>query len=61
MFTAIGITLLFAAATSALGLGRAAAVWRLTGSRRQGLYPAVVALVMTLWFSAAAFWTLWLR
>ncbi len=61
MLTAIGWTLLFAAATSALGFERTLAVWRSTGSRRQGLWPALAALAMILWFCAAAAWALWLR
>ncbi len=59
MFTAIGLTLLFAAATSALGLRRDVHVYRSTGSRKHGLYPALTRSAMTTWFGIAGLWVLW--
>ncbi len=58
MLTAIGITLIFAGATSALGVPRALRVYRRTGSLLHGLLPAAIASAMALWFVGAGLWAL---
>lgn len=57
MHTAIAITLLFAAATAALGVRRAAGNFILRASRLTFL-PLLVQGGMTIWFACAGIWQL---
>jgi hypothetical protein len=55
VLTLIGLTLIFAGATSALGIPRAARAWR---SRRASLAALVTHLLMAAWFFAAGTWAM---
>lgn len=55
MLILIGQTLIFAGATSALGVPRAARAWR---SRRAGPAALVTHLLMATWFFAAGTWAM---
>jgi hypothetical protein len=55
VLTLIGLTLIFADATSALGIPRAARAWR---SRRASPAGLVTHLMMTMWFAAAGMWAM---
>lgn len=57
MHTAIAITLLFAAATAALGVRRAAAIFVARASRLTFL-PLLVQAGMMVWFGCAGIWQL---
>lgn len=61
MLTAIGLTLIFAGLTSALGLRRAVAAHRRGGARSHGLFPALTSAAMALWFTGAGVWALTAR
>ena len=55
MKIAIGLTLWFAAATSALGADRSLGIGGVTG-RRQDLADAMFGATMTVWFAFAGAW-----
>ena len=57
MKIAIALTLWFAAATSALGAWRSLRIGEATGARSH-LAGAMVAAVMTMWFTFAGWWEL---
>ena len=59
MLTLVGLTLVFAGLTSALGIPRAVLAWR--GNRAKPLLPLVTHLVMTVWFLAAGVWAMFVR
>ena len=55
----IGCTLLFASATTGLGVRRALRNYNLYGGRYPVLlYPAIIQTVMTAWFGVAGLWAL---
>jgi len=55
VLTLIGLTLIFAGATLALGIPRAARAWR---SGRAGPAPLATHLTMTAWFASAGTWAM---
>jgi len=61
MLTLIGLTLVFAGLTSALGVPRASRTWRSNRTNLVALLPLVTHLVMAVWFLAAGAWALMAR
>lgn len=58
MLTFIGLTLLFAGATSALGIPRALDRLHQTGPHWTATVPLAMHIVMALWFVTAGVWAL---
>jgi hypothetical protein len=58
MLTTIGVTLVFAGTTSALGIPRAVDRLRLTGPHWTATVPLAMHVVMAVWFIAAGMWAL---
>ena len=58
MHTAISITLVFAAVTSAFGADRNLKIYFATG-QRGGIAGAVIGYLFAAWFIFAALWLVW--
>ena len=58
MLTLIGVTLVFAGLTSALGIPRAVDRLRVRGSHWTATLPLATHIFMSVWFIAAGFWAL---
>jgi hypothetical protein len=59
MHIAMVITLLFASATSALGVPRAMMQYRIRLYGHLSHWPVFTSCLMTAWFGFAALWLLW--
>ena len=61
VLTLIGLTLMFAGLTSALGIPRAVRAWRVNRGKAVAILPVATHLVMTAWFLSAGVWALFVR